>query len=1039
MDRTGRWAATLLALAALEVAGCYSWPHDSDWPTGDCPGHACVCRHPTVRALAHDLDALERQIEQYGSISVQAPSIWGQARLTKHREDFEKQIVTRFGTFNVTLQGSLYRSDQAYLVNALALNAALSGQTAGALSPQPIAVSSSSGATNMVTPTPISVPTTATIPSDIAAAISGMKRNDILASPTFSFLGTDKNAINLEPITAIDEEAAYLNHLNELRRINEGDDTADSPGYALNLIRVPVSVLPGKCTRQGYGAEVTMTLRPNLNEELLPTTYRNLVLNDLLAQISVPMTELLNDCEIRAFLENPRAKETANAEWVSGLLPADKSKANKRQTTDRAWLVRNMLNSHPNVLTRLNKPMVRVPATWIRNARRPFPPSQIIEIYGLDESLNVLCAAYETLHRDTPNKYYMHFPDVQSYLAEELNAAYAFLAHPDNADLWQHCSAELVTAIRSRDVNHIQLLRDQFEAAAWSKDNRPGVADVTVDLAWAVIVESALLNEQLIQDMHESASLRGCACQPGEWAPYYLPDPPPEARQAFNEYVRCRWPIHVFALDPVTQQQNIADIFSQRRELQLALSLAFVSGNISASNFLRYARRLELDVQTVALNATAVSFSHGDDTFGWRFYPRFQTPEIESNATAIFRDLLLGGPSRDALLRQRRLEPGQRECLAIVIMPSFVPYATLDVSSSWFSLTNPKRRLLDTTDAVELSARLKAIQDCADRVADADCYRDGDLERLSQRARQLEARLPLQTLSVQVPYENTLGGFAMFNTGLTDLAPELYGWYGAPGIDLDHDTTLFLIGNHFSVHQTRVAVGGHFVDYQNQQELLSRQVIKVIVPKGAVAIERDSGQIEQCAPGGPCGKCRPELFVDVQVATPYGVTSHLLIPACHTSAGPPGLAGPAWAGDTFLIPLKNNAVSPPDLKPAQLVLKLGSAHADVDAIADLTFLVSGPKGGATLCENNLPVRAADAADKILLLDQAKGTLTLNVLLTAQVAMDLVAQKPLLFDAVPAQLTIVQTNLVIRKGPAILFSGPLMGALNVQLQDLSSKK
>ena len=29
---------------------------------------------------------------------------------------------------------------------------------------------------------------------------------------------------------------------------------------------------------------------------------------------------------------------------------------------------------------------------------------------------------------------------------------------------------------------------------------------------------------------------------------------------------------------------------------------------------------------------------------------------------------------------------------------------------------------------------------------------------------QLEARLPLQSTMVQIPYENTLGGFAMFNT-----------------------------------------------------------------------------------------------------------------------------------------------------------------------------------------------------------------------------------------------------------------------------------
>ncbi len=74
-----------------------------------------------------------------------------------------------------------------------------------------------------------------------------------------------------------------------------------------------------------------------------------------------------------------------------------------------------------------------------------------------------------------------------------------------------------------------------------------------------MIVESALLNQQLIQDMKESATAKGWVQPPPGWLPYFLPDPPAECRAAFNEYVRCRWPIHVFALDPVTQQQNISE------------------------------------------------------------------------------------------------------------------------------------------------------------------------------------------------------------------------------------------------------------------------------------------------------------------------------------------------------------------------------------------------------------------------------------------------------------------------------------------------
>ena len=112
-----------------------------------------------------------------------------------------------------------------------------------------------------------------------------------------SFAGS-ASGIALEPTVQLDQEARYLNHLQHLRRINEGDDTADSPGYSLDLVRIPVSVLPGKRTDKGYGAEITFTATPILSDELLPTTFRNLVINDLVEQIGLPLTQVLNDKEL---------------------------------------------------------------------------------------------------------------------------------------------------------------------------------------------------------------------------------------------------------------------------------------------------------------------------------------------------------------------------------------------------------------------------------------------------------------------------------------------------------------------------------------------------------------------------------------------------------------------------------------------------------------------------------------------------------------------------------------------------------------------
>jgi hypothetical protein len=904
-------------------------------------------------ALARDLDSLEHHLERYGSVVAQQPSVWGQARLTRHREEYEKEMAQELPNFKDTLQGSLSRSDQAYYANATALSAAVSGRAAG-IRPPRIAVSTDTSTTAAGQVTPLKPPD---LPAqtETFAAFDKMTRTDVRMGKQlgFAFAST---GISLEPTVHLDQKSRFLNHLNELRRINEGDDTADSPGYALNLVRIPVSVLPGSCTMTGYGAEVTMTLNPYLSDELLPTTFRNLVINDLVDQISVPLTQLLNDVETISLLLLQRDFRKAVQEPPPvGATPKDLEK----------WVARNLkkLEGLPSyqqymlvapkgkgsINALLAKPLAEslrrraptIPVTKLRRARLPFPPSRIPDIFGEEPCLQVALSAYKAFEIDPASKYpcngsdvFVHLPDVQGYLGEELAAAYRFLAAPCNRDLWNFCTPELVSAIRGDQLIQVAQMRNQFLIIAGQLSGQDPFHTTSIALAWAIIVESALLNDQLIQDMREASVSRGCACARPEPLPYFLPDPPPEARAAFNDYVRCRWPIMVFALDPVAQQQNIADVFSARREMQLAMSLAFVSGNISGRRMMRFARRIEFDMETIDLNNTAVGFSHGSDTFGWRFYPRYQTPDIDSNFTVFFRDLLLGGPSRNALLRQRRLEPGQRECIAIVIMPSFVPYATLNVSSSFFRLTSPKCKEPDLTDVMKLSKRVKAIQTCGPHVGDADCYRDGDLYRLLERAKQIETRLPLQSTVVQIPYENTLGGFAMFNTGITDLAPELTGWYGASYVRREQDTAVFLVGNHFSVHQTRVIAGGQEV---KTREMLSRQVMKVVIPAGVVTVK--DGDRE---------------YVDVHVATPYGVTPHLLIPVCPPAmpdgAGDGGkqAAGPRWGPPAALevsFVYSGLGIAPskdPQFRPKSLTIDVGEKAPEGVARADLRLTFSLP-------------------------------------------------------------------------------------------------
>ena len=68
---------------------------------------------------------------------------------------------------------------------------------------------------------------------------------------------------------ALDERSDFINHLNQLRRINAGDDASDLPGYGLYLIRMPVSLLPSQESIKGKGASVTVKAKHNLTPDVL--------------------------------------------------------------------------------------------------------------------------------------------------------------------------------------------------------------------------------------------------------------------------------------------------------------------------------------------------------------------------------------------------------------------------------------------------------------------------------------------------------------------------------------------------------------------------------------------------------------------------------------------------------------------------------------------------------------------------------------------------------------------------------------------------
>ena len=878
---------------------------------------------PCLEDLARQIDWLEHHLDCYGSIVAKQPDVWGQNRLTRARLDYEDEMRKQLGQFTERTSAAIRRSDQAYLGMALALQSA-SGRRRTA---PDVAVPDAGGSASVVNTIQGLIPTgneTAGRTDPVVIA----RTAPFALPPNPAGMQFDDSPLALEPSVHLDQLSRYLDHLAELRRVNEGDDSADSPGYSLNLVRIPVSVLPGARTRKGYGAEITVIAEPCLGDDLLPTTFRNLVINDLVDVIAPALTWAVNDRECLAWARTITAGAAAP--------PAATAPGPARQGVMAAM---QSLRAKLPAATPSS-----APSTKTRRSRLPIPFSQLVDVAGIEQIAILIRDTHAALVNDPASRPCIGYMEVRGFLEEELGAAYDFLAIDARGHVWQELPGwNLAALVRGRQARDLAAARCRFFASVGTGDEHaielightsaaatagsggaccesgqpatPICRTTTAVLAWAVLVESALLNDRLVADTREAATARGQATAVAACAgPFYGPDPSPEARAAFLEYVRIRWPLRVFALDPVSEEQNVDDSYARRRELQIAMAMASASGPLNAQAMQRYARRLELDMATVQLNKTAVGFSHGADTFGWRFYPRVQTPPTRGGLAALGETVC--GPSSDADLAQRQLEPGQRECVAIIVMPAFVPWINLDVRTNWFSLAHPKDTDPGLTQAIRLTRAVRTMRMTGHACGSCPGAAAGDeAALLLRRVDALARELPLQSLQAQIPHENTAGGFELFNAGITDLAPELLGWYGAPGIDPAATTTLFLIGKGFSIHDTRVVAGGKPARFRP----LSREIIQVEIPPGAatvpaVAATDTAGIVRRglvlasateplpepsASPADACGACDPGIpdacgfdcnrreAVEVHLATPYGVTSRLLVPVA-----PGGGVGP---------------------------------------------------------------------------------------------------------------------------------------------------
>lgn len=863
-----------------------------------------TCSDDEIERLGRELAWLERQVNLHGSIVAKAPDVWGQNRLMRHRLEYEDEMRRQLPLFEQYSQAAIRRSDQSFLGMALALQSA-SGRRSG---PEFVAAPDASVVNSIQTLLPTTNEAVGRADPVVIARTGPFAGHALPADMQFA-----DAPLALEPTLQLDHLSRYLHHLHELRRVNEGDDSADAPGYALNLVRIPVSITPGGKTRKGHGAEITITVDPQLDDDLLPRTVRDLVINDLIDLVAPALNHCVNDPDCVAWSETILAPAEPAAPRA-GVMAAMRSLSERLPTITPST----------------------APSMKSRRARMPIPTSQLADVAGVRQIAVLVQAARRALGAHPAARPCIEYVDVRGFLEAELTAAWDFLALDRHRDLWAQLPGwRIADLVRGRRSEELGIVRCHVLAAIGTGAAEPFVEGLperlampaaagiccedrlsgeplcktaTAALVWGILVESALLDERLAADMRDTAG--GAAACTG---PLVGPDPDPEARAAFNDYVRRRWPVRVFALDPAIDEQTVEDAFARRRELQIVTAAAFASGRLNAQSLARYTRRVEADMAVIAVNRTAVGFVHGATTFGWRFMPRVQTPPTRGQLAAFGETLC--GPSSDADLMQRELEPGIRECVAIVVMPSFVPRLAFDVDTRWFPLAHPAVTTPDMKQTLELSRSVKAIERSV--AACGRCehfYRDGQLARMMRKAEQLEGRLSQQSLEAKIPHENTSGGFELFDAGVTDLAPELVGWYGAPGVDPAAGTTLFLFGKGFSVHDTRVIAGGRPARFR----LLSREVLEVAVPPGVHTVGQASrlpcaatGTVARHGGGpalashaehlpapverlaipaeglaAPCTTdCHGREFVDIHLATPYGVTSHLLVPVARRGRG----------------------------------------------------------------------------------------------------------------------------------------------------------
>jgi hypothetical protein len=741
------------------------------------------------------IDELDRHLTEYGTISVKTPDVWGQDRLAKFRSEYEAQMAEwlKHG-FKADINAAVRRNESESTQVQVGAIAGTQPSKAGAAQDDSANVTATS------------------------KWLAGMGS----AAPPIA-VPTEKTPLALEPTLVLDEHSNYLNHLNQLRRINAGDELADRPGYGLYLIRIPVTLSPGPRSRRGKGAIITVSAKPVMTKHTLSNALRNTVINETVDNLAQA---------IRRHSSSDNDRSSGSAHGTFSLV---------------SYADAELFYGRPN-----------------------------IELLKAEAELE--------LAKDLDNEPHHRGARIEGWLREELESFYHLLQKSATPDR----SGSVISAIDPLEELGEQVSRREFSRIAQiHKNNRVdselrqvsmktgGPVDklesqrnrVVEVLAFAMQIQAASINRRLKQDMTDQdptlnpESLKALS--------FFEPVVSDEAFHAFESYVNAKWPLRVYAIEPVIAQQNVADAFgrSKRSAFDLVSLVPFGPWRVMAG--MAADRRAADDETAIRLNPTMVGFGAGQSTFGWVFYPRLQTGRSSKGRLITDLALLLNGRVVDPTGNDQSIEPGQRECTALVEMPNFIPKIEFITVANWFRTSEAgDGQKSDLEKATILGRKLVAAENALTRAKVEGQYRPEEYDIAMDRIKQLRDMMPTQRLKVRVPFSGDHNDSRIFCSQGLQLRPTLMGWHGKPP-ERGEESTLFIEGKNFSVHDTHVIAGGKLA----KSVLVSRNLLEITIAKDATPTPSGNG----------------DPLLDVNVATPNGASNHLLIKmaAPHGDAVPP--------------------------------------------------------------------------------------------------------------------------------------------------------